>query len=88
VSKVTFKTMPVVFVSVRGEKEDEASLSSGRKDGGLVTRLLSFMVDQNIITAVRGGLIMGGGVFRGFYTAEDAERIEAWLIEQDVEREE
>ena len=53
-------------------------------DKGFVKRLLLFMIDNEIYTAIRGGF-SGGGMYCGFHTAEDAAKIEAWLREQGAE---
>ena len=89
--KITFRTVPVVLVAVRGEKvakslQDEyPGATFGPNDGGLVERLITFMGDHRIYPHVVGGS-SGGGEYHGFFTAENAEKIEVWLREQDAKK--
>lgn len=82
--KVIFETTPVVCVTIKGEGEDGVP-SRVREDGGLVQRLLRFQLDENICPAIRGGH-SGAGSYCGFFSAEDAEKIEKWLLEQGADR--
>lgn len=83
--RVTFETVPVVCVTIKGEGED--GVPRVREDGGLVQRFLKFQLDENIHPAVRGGY-SGAGSFCGFFSAEDVEKIEKWLFEQGAEHNE
>ena len=68
-----FETIPVVCVTV-----------SAKDDMKLIRRLNKFEFDEEIYPAVRGGH-SGAGSHCGFYSAEDAEKIKQWLLEQGVE---
>lgn len=78
-AKVTFSIEPVVFVTILGEQDKRKK--DLRKDDGLIGRLLKFQLDNEISPAKPGGY-SGRGAYGGFYTAEDAVKIEAWLLEQ------
>ena len=80
-SKVTSEITPVVCIQIKGEGEED--VSRVRDDGGLVKRLLKFLLDNDIDTAIRGGH-SGAGAYCGFFYAEEAEVIQKWLLEQGV----
>jgi hypothetical protein len=84
--KVTFTTFPLICVSIKGE----ARASSGRfpqipDDGDLVSEFNRFLLDEKIEPIIPGGH-SGGGSFLGFFTAKDAAKIEAWLVQKKVQR--
>lgn len=81
-SKCTVKLTPVVQILIRGQgkRNGICTLDSG----GFISPFCKWLQDNNIYTAVKGGM-SGGGVYLGFFTAEDATKIEAWLLEQGVE---
>ena len=85
--KVTFRAVPVVCVIIKGEKVEgvESNLPLGREDGGLVKRFLAFQGEEKIYPALHGGS-SGAGQYVGFFTAENAAKIEAWLLEQGAKR--
>ena len=77
--KVTFQLTPVVSVIIKGEGKNSRRIA--RDDGGLVLRFLRFQLDEKIFEVIRGGS-SGAGVYYGLFTAEDAKKIEAWLLKQ------
>ena len=78
-AKVIYSIEPVFCITVLGEKNK--SNNDFRKDDGLIGRLLRFMLDNEIFAAKRNGYC-GRGTYIGFYTTEDAVKVEAWLLEQ------
>lgn len=74
--KITYTIDPVVRVEIRGEKDPRGGYYI-RRDDGLVSRLLQWMLAEKIYS-VAGGTI-GGGVYLEYHTHENAERIRAWL---------
>jgi hypothetical protein len=81
-SKVKVRIQSVVCVTVEGyrvSKDPRRVL----EDDGLVSKMLRFMLDQGIYSAVHCGM-SGAGRHVGFYTAEDAEKIETWLRQQVI----
>jgi hypothetical protein len=80
--KVTFEMIPVVCVTIKGEIVD----GDVRKDGGLVRRFLRFQLDGGVYTQIPGGF-SGAGAYCGFFSAENAKRIEKWLLEQGADAE-
>lgn len=91
--KVSFKIKPVVCVFIKGEednsplKEGEPNLPCCPNDGGLIRRLFKFETDEKIFPIAKMPEAFGGGTYFGFFTAEDAAKIEAWLFRQGAERE-
>ena len=89
--KVTFTTQPVVCVYIKGEednsplREGEPNLPRCSDDGGLVQRFLKFQMDKRVYPVAKMPSTSGGGVYFGFFTAEDVAKIEAWLLEQGAE---
>lgn len=79
--KVTFKTEPVIYITVRGEGEPGEIL----RDNGIVAKLRKFLYENNIDPAASGGY-SGAGAFCGFYNQADAMLITEWLYEQGVQR--
>ncbi len=80
--KMTFSARPVVCVQVSTKKK--AAFPKVADDGGFVHRLLQFIIDNKIFPAIRAGF-SGGGMYCGYFEAEDAAKIEAWLREQGAE---
>lgn len=74
---IQYKTTPCVRVEIKGEKDPRTDAVYVRRDGGLVSRLLKWMIAEQIYS-VAGGTV-GGGVYVEYHTAENAERIRAWL---------
>ncbi|MEK7551988.1 MAG: hypothetical protein AAB534_01080 [Patescibacteria group bacterium] len=85
--KVTFETIPGVYVSIRGEQK-EAPPYPVYEDGGLVNRFTSFQLKEGVFRVSGTSGSSGPGYYRGFFSAENAKRIEAWLVEQGAERKE
>lgn len=83
--KVTYRTTPIVWINIRGEKHPDDSALRVPDDGGLLRRLDAFLFGQKIHRAVRGGTF-GGGVHVAGYSQEDAEKIVVWLKEQGCEK--
>ena len=73
--RVTFTTKSMVCVHVK---------CTDRK----VRALLRFLEETRIFPLTKMPGACGGGEYFSFFTAEDAARIEAWLIEQGAERKE
>ena len=90
--KVTFTSQSVVCIHIKGEKDSsprragEPNLPRCRMDGGLVHRFLDFQKEERVFALSMGGRSVVGE-YLGFFTAEDAAKIEAWLIEQGGKRE-
>lgn len=78
-AKVTFSIEPVICVTILGEKNKRKN--DFREDDGLIGRFLEFSLENEIFPTKRNGYC-GRGTYIGFYTAEDAVEIEAWLLEQ------
>lgn len=74
---VQYKLTPCVRVELKGEKDPRTDAVYIRRDGGLVSRLLKWMLAEQIYS-VAGGTV-GGGCYIEYHTAENAERIRAWL---------
>lgn len=79
---VVFELTPVVHVCVQGASENRREWVGQSRE--LIGKLLQFLIDNEIHAAVSHGST-GNGRFEGFYTAEDAEKIKAWMKEQGVE---
>lgn len=84
--KVTFTSQAVVCIHITGEKVDHPHFLCCPKDGGLVARFLDFMLKEKIFPVYGMPRRSGAGQFFGFFADEDVARIEAWLVEQGVER--
>lgn len=76
-SKCTFSIGSVVVVKIRGEGGGGVYLPD---DGGLVERFLQWCLKEEVYSLNIGGGYSGGGGHMGFYTPEDAERIQTWLL--------
>lgn len=81
--RVTFSLTPVVQVEVRGEPHPKG-FPYLPTDDGLVSRFVRWLDAERIHPAIPG-TVAGQGVYLAFYSAEDAERVAAWLREQGVE---
>ena len=84
--KVIFKITPaVIHVSMKEEGKD--GVRRINEDGGLVQRFLKFKQDEYIDHHLEEPR-SGAGFYSGFFSKEDAEKIEKWLLEQGAERSE
>lgn len=71
------------FVSTNVVRIDVSCKGSDDKE--LVKRFHKFMMENNIYPAVRGG--MGGPEYSiAYYSHEDAEKINQWLLQQNVKK--
>ena len=92
-NKVIFKTTEVVCVEIEGEYNPEHPFH--KKDGGLIRKFLTFLDKTSIpmiinprcdvIGLINCDIIPERGHYRGFFTAENAVKIETWLLEQGAE---
>ena len=92
---VTFSITTVVCVKIKGEKFEQkftpndttefSNFPISPNDGGLVRRFLEFQEKEAIHPIIAGGY-SGGGGYLGFFSPQDASRIEAWLIEEKATR--
>lgn len=80
-SKCTFSIGYVVVVKIRGEGGGRGYLPD---DGGLVQRFNQWTLDEEVYSLNINGGYSGGGGYMGFYTPEDAEKVQAWLLENGV----
>gem|GEM_PF-2576989 len=68
----------MVLVTIKREKE-----SMGSKDRELNHRLFHFLKDQRICSVYpTNSLFVMDDKWEGFFTAEDAEKVKNWLLEQ------
>lgn len=81
-ARCTFQIEPMVRVEIAGELNPKGPHCL-RLDKGLVTRFLEWQRSADVWPATRGG-VTSPGLYVGFYTVKDAERIRAWLLEQGV----
>ncbi len=52
------------------------------KDGGLIDDFQEFLADQEIYPYAHDARFQEIGTFRGYFSVEDATKIEAWLLKQ------
>ena len=72
--KIVFSSTPVVRIDIS---------CKGSEDKELVKKLQKFMDENKIYHAVRGG--MGGPEYSiAYYSQEDADKIEQWLLENNA----
>ena len=87
--KVKFHKLSVVAISIVGEKDPTpTSLCPRYNDGGLLAKFQAFLKEQSIepvFTRMRPFYMFRAGTYLGFFMPEDAEKIEKWLSEQDIE---
>ncbi len=81
-AKVTFSLKSVVQIEIKGQTKKGTDVLM---DDGLVHKLIAFLSDEKIFPAVRGGMF-GAGRFTGYYSEEDAKKIEQWLIAQKAKK--
>ena len=79
-ANVTFTTLPVVWISIRGERRPFPQIA---EDGGLHQRLAEWLTREQIDPIIRSGSAGGGRSYQG-YLPEDAAKVTAWLKEQGV----
>jgi len=79
----TTETENVVRVTIRGKVLNGKKINSCilYEDSGLIKKFLKFLLKENIHEAISVGRI-GGGTYQGYFTVENAERIEAWINDQ------
>lgn len=77
-AKVRFATRPLVFLTMAG-------LERVRKNKGFIRRFREFQKRRGIEPAIKCEM-NGGGTYCGFFTMEDAVKVERWLREQGVEQ--
>jgi hypothetical protein len=74
--EVTFKLKRVIRVSITGDSRSSRLLP---EDGGMVARFLKWKAENGISIAI-GEEEPVPGVYVGYYSVEDAEKISAWLF--------
>lgn len=70
----TFSVNHVVQITIDGK---------GERGSKLVSDLLDFLFKNRIYYAVKGGHA-GGGSYSGFFSTENANKIQAWLKQRGV----
>jgi len=78
--RVTFSARPVVWINIKGESQ--GGFPSCPDGGGLYGRLLKFLEESGIFTAIRTPGHGGGGSFGHAFLPGDAAKVVAWLKEQ------
>jgi len=84
-SAATFTTENenLVRVTIRGKEINGKKINSCilYQDSGLIKKFLKFLLRENIREAVSVGKL-GGEMYQGYFTTEDAAKIEAWINDQ------
>jgi hypothetical protein len=73
---ITFSINPLVRVALKAG----IARPGAQVGGGLIKRFVEFLSEEGISS--KQGVCIGPVRFEGYYTAEDAKRIETWLLEQ------
>jgi len=76
--RVTFAFKRVMRLSITGDERSNKLLP---EDGGLVARFLKWKAENGIALAI-GEEEPVPGLYVGFYSVEDAEKISAWLFQE------
>jgi hypothetical protein len=79
---VKFRMVPTVYVSVANDDGDFPQLPTDPE--GVVKRLWKWLVENDIGNNIRGGT-SGPTTISGFYSREDAEKIQVFLESIGVE---
>ncbi len=78
---VTYRSVRLVWFEIRGE---DVGKFRTREDGGLVTKFCAWLCERDAPRSRGPGGTVGGGVWCGGFSEEDAPRVAAWLAEHGV----